>query len=44
MQSEEVLTQLVPFTKLAASVCGVSNNGFIVCFSSGVYGKLVICT
>lgn len=35
MLSEEVLTQLVPFTTPGASVCGVSNNGFILCFSSG---------
>lgn len=26
MLSEEVLTQLVPFTKPAASACGVSNS------------------
>lgn len=44
MLSEEVLTRLVPFTKPGASVCGVSNNGFILCFSSGVYGKLAVCT
>lgn len=40
MLSEAVLTQLVLFTAPGASVCGVSNNGFIVCFSSGGLWKV----